>query len=109
MNKSQIEAFLLGHGLSEHTISSLCSFINVEFSFEKMLNFLRPAMKKDSVIRSLCKEGLQNLEVVINYAVTLGVKVNPDFNFSILLFCNILLLLLIFTYVNYSGYFMRIP
>ncbi|XP_075223291.1 eukaryotic translation initiation factor 2 alpha kinase Gcn2 [Lycorma delicatula] len=74
LNKSQIESFLLGNGLSEHTVALLFSFIDVEISYDKMLSFLRPVMKKDTALRSLCKEGLHNLELVISYSSTLGVK-----------------------------------
>lgn len=75
LSKSQIETFLIGNGLSERVVALLLSFIEVEVTFEKFFNFLRPIMKKDNIMRSLCKEGLHNLELVISNAITLGVKV----------------------------------
>lgn len=73
-SKSQLETLLTGIGLSEHTVTTLFSLLEIENSFGKVFNSLRIVMKKAGAIGILCKQGFSHLEIVISNAEALGVK-----------------------------------
>ncbi|XP_063427677.1 eIF-2-alpha kinase GCN2-like [Mytilus trossulus] len=61
-------------GLSEQVISSLLNFLEMEGPFSKISSFLRCITKTKGEAASLAKQGLHELETVINHAVSMGCK-----------------------------------
>uniref|UniRef100_A0A1B6C0L6 non-specific serine/threonine protein kinase n=1 Tax=Clastoptera arizonana TaxID=38151 RepID=A0A1B6C0L6_9HEMI len=74
-SKIEVENLLTALNLSEHAISGLINFMEMENSFGKVSNALKASMKKSgSTVTSMLKVGLKNLEDIISNAQELGVK-----------------------------------
>lgn len=61
-------------GLTEQVISSLLTLLEMEGPFGKISSFLRCITKTKGEAASLAKQGLHELETVMNHAVSMGLK-----------------------------------
>lgn len=75
-SKSQIQTHLCSLGLPDHFITMLFSLMEVEGPFAKISNLLKGITKRKGEAASCIKEGLHELEILINNIENFGLKVS---------------------------------
>lgn len=77
LQKTQLQMYLRGFGLSDGTIATLLNLINSEFELNKAVSVMQVITKRKSGEASqLVKQALQELKVVVQNAEALGVTVS---------------------------------
>lgn len=96
LTKFQVQTHLISLCLTDQAMETLFNLLETESTVTKITSVLRTITKRKGDAAGLAKDGLRDIETVISYVESLGVKV------IYLIYLHMYIYVLIFLYITYT-------